>query len=146
MEINGQKVNQSKEEVQDESHQFYLKYLEEYYKNVQLVKQLLSAVTDNQRLEEELKDISDTNESNSGKRKRHRRPAHEIRRHHKCPAPLCGKAYGSEGSLSQHLKLKHRSYYEQYSKLVPSRSQTMSVREEKSDASASENPLFIPNR
>ncbi len=99
--------------IQQESSKFYKKYLGEYYKNVNLVKQLLSAVTDNQRLEEELKDISDTTESTSGKRKRHRRPAHEIRRHHKCPAPQCGKAYGSEGSLSQHLKLKHRMYYEQ---------------------------------
>ena len=80
------------------------------------MKQLLSAVTDNQRLEDALKEISDTTDSASGKRKRHRRPAHEIRRHYRCPATECDKAYGSEGSLSQHLRLKHRPYFEQYSK------------------------------
>jgi hypothetical protein len=40
-----------------------------------------------------------------GKRKRHRRTAHEIDRLHVCS--VCGRSYGSEGSLSQHIKLKH---------------------------------------
>lgn len=40
-----------------------------------------------------------------GRRKRHRRTAHEIDRFHVCT--VCGRAYGSEGSLSQHIKLKH---------------------------------------
>lgn len=39
------------------------------------------------------------------KRKRHRRAADEIERHFTCQ--VCGKAYGSEGSLNQHSKLKH---------------------------------------
>ncbi len=52
-----------------------------------------------------------------GSKKRHRRTAEEIDRHYICPHPGCGKSYGyvcapvrnrSEGSLSQHLKLKHR--------------------------------------
>lgn len=35
--------------------------------------------------------------------KRYRRTANEIERRFKCE---CGKAYGSEGSLNQHMKLK----------------------------------------
>ena len=44
------------------------------------------------------------------KRKRHRRTASEIERHYRCPVPNCLKSYGSEGSLSQHIKLKHKDY------------------------------------
>ena len=49
-------------------------------------------------------DITDT-DNLLGKRKRHRRTALEIERSHACQ--VCGKSYGSEGSLSQHVKLKH---------------------------------------
>ena len=40
-------------------------------------------------------------------RKRHRRTALEIERAHVCS--ICNKSYGSEGSLSQHIKLKHQA-------------------------------------
>jgi hypothetical protein len=36
-----------------------------------------------------------------------RRTAGEIDRHYKCLASRCDKSYGSEGSLNQHIKLKH---------------------------------------
>lgn len=49
------------------------------------------------------------------KRKRHRRTATEIARHYKCPIEECPKSYGSEGSLNQHIKLKHPEYYQQMS-------------------------------
>lgn len=49
------------------------------------------------------------------KRKRHRRTATEIARHYKCPVEECPKSYGSEGSLNQHIKLKHPEYYQQMS-------------------------------
>jgi hypothetical protein len=39
------------------------------------------------------------------KKKRHRRSANEIERHFICEE--CEKSYGSEGSLNQHIKLKH---------------------------------------
>lgn len=42
-----------------------------------------------------------------GKKKRHRRPAKEIAREFKCPKETCAKCYGSEGSLNQHIRLKH---------------------------------------
>lgn len=41
------------------------------------------------------------------KRKRVRRTASEIHRHYKCLVESCQKSYGSEGSLNQHIKLKH---------------------------------------
>lgn len=47
------------------------------------------------------------------KRKRHRRTATEIQRHFKCQVEGCYKSYGSEGSLNQHMKLKHYDYYQQ---------------------------------
>ena len=41
------------------------------------------------------------------KRKRSRRSANEIARSHICIVTTCGKSYGSEGSLMQHMKIKH---------------------------------------
>ena len=46
--------------------------------------------------------------SNSERRKRIRRTANEIARHYVCRVEKCQKSYGSEGSLNQHMKLKHR--------------------------------------
>jgi hypothetical protein len=42
---------------------------------------------------------------------RHRRAAMEINRHYRCPIESCSKSYGSEGSLNQHMKLKHPEIY-----------------------------------
>ena len=47
------------------------------------------------------------------KKKRHRRTATEIARCYKCPITDCPKSYGGEGALNQHLKLKHKAYYEE---------------------------------
>lgn len=44
------------------------------------------------------------------KQKRHRRTANEIERHYKCQVEQCGKLYGSEGSLNQHMKIKHPEF------------------------------------
>lgn len=49
---------------------------------------------------------SKENEEN-GKSKRMRRTNSMIEKKHVCPAERCGRNYGSEGSLQQHLKLKH---------------------------------------
>eukprot|EP01017_Pseudomicrothorax_dubius_P029574 TRINITY_DN3602_c0_g1_i2.p1 TRINITY_DN3602_c0_g1~~TRINITY_DN3602_c0_g1_i2.p1 ORF type:complete len:105 (-),score=16.90 TRINITY_DN3602_c0_g1_i2:92-406(-) len=46
------------------------------------------------------------------KRRRHRRCANEIDRSFRCPVEGCPKSYGLEGSLVQHIKLKHPKYYE----------------------------------
>eukprot|EP01017_Pseudomicrothorax_dubius_P013745 TRINITY_DN1615_c0_g1_i7.p1 TRINITY_DN1615_c0_g1~~TRINITY_DN1615_c0_g1_i7.p1 ORF type:complete len:217 (-),score=38.12 TRINITY_DN1615_c0_g1_i7:52-702(-) len=45
------------------------------------------------------------------KKKRIRRMANQIDRLHKCPCAPCPKSYGSEGSLHQHLRLKHNDYF-----------------------------------
>ena len=45
------------------------------------------------------------------KKKRYRRTATEIARHYKCPITDCPKSYGGEGSLNQHIKLKHPEHY-----------------------------------
>lgn len=50
-------------------------------------------------------------EIDNEKKKRHRRTATEIARHYKCPIDDCPKSYGSEGSLNQHIKIKHPEYY-----------------------------------
>ena len=54
-----------------------------------------------------------TFEVDNEKKKRHRRTAHEIARHYKCPIEDCPKSYGSEGSLNQHIKIKHPEYYQE---------------------------------
>ena len=45
------------------------------------------------------------------RKKRFRRTANEIERHYRCPVESCQRSYGSEGSLNQHLKLKHYDLY-----------------------------------
>ncbi len=49
---------------------------------------------------------------NAFKTKRVRRLGSEIDRVYKCKVGDCTKAYGSEGSLMQHIKLKHLSAYQ----------------------------------
>ena len=44
------------------------------------------------------------------KKKRYRRLAKQIERINCCPEASCGKAYGSEGSLHQHIRLKHPEF------------------------------------
>ena len=39
--------------------------------------------------------------------KRARRTAEEIEKKYKCEVAFCERSYGSEGSLQQHIKLKH---------------------------------------
>jgi hypothetical protein len=45
------------------------------------------------------------------KRKRIRRTASEISREFSCCVEKCGKSYGTEASLLQHIKLKHSAIY-----------------------------------
>lgn len=40
-----------------------------------------------------------------------RRTAVEIARHYICTIDKCNKSYGSEGSLNQHIKIKHKNHY-----------------------------------
>jgi hypothetical protein len=45
------------------------------------------------------------------RKKRVRRTAEEIERKYYCNVERCGRNYGSEGSLQQHIKLKHPELY-----------------------------------
>ena len=45
------------------------------------------------------------------KPKRHRRTKSEIQRKYKWTNKAWSKSYGSEGSLNQHIKLKHPEYW-----------------------------------
>lgn len=49
-------------------------------------------------------------ESMFKKCRRTRRMASEIERHYQCPVNHCRRSYGSEGSLNQHMKLKHPGF------------------------------------
>ena len=50
------------------------------------------------------------------RKKRTRRTANEIEKQHLCEMPRCNRSYGSEGSLLQHMKLKHPDKYEEMSR------------------------------
>jgi hypothetical protein len=47
------------------------------------------------------------------KKKRNRRTADEIEKAFECSVERCQRSYGSEGSLIQHIKLKHPDLYEE---------------------------------
>ena len=51
-------------------------------------------------------------EIDNERKKRNRRNANEISRHYKCPVEDCPKSYGMEGTLNQHIKIKHKEYYD----------------------------------
>ena len=51
-------------------------------------------------------------------RKRYRRTAEEIERRFRCPVENCNKAYGCEGSLNQHIKIKHPEIYGHHGKIM----------------------------
>lgn len=48
--------------------------------------------------------------SSHSKKKRYRRLAKQIERSNCCPEKSCNKSYGSEGSLHQHIRLKHPDF------------------------------------
>ena len=57
------------------------------------------------------------------RKKRIRRLATEIERKHRCLVPKCPKAYGSEGSLNQHLIRKHPMVYEEWMRRIAEKEQ-----------------------
>jgi hypothetical protein len=63
------------------------------------------------------------------RKKRHRRTAGEISRSYECPITECARSYGSEGSLLQHIKIKHQEFYqsEQYETLLLSKQKKRGV-------------------
>lgn len=86
--------------------------------NEMLQQQVKTLLAEKERLAKELKAAEEKLQSidvkpptalseGSEKKKRHRRAAKEITREFRCPKSTCLKSYGSEGSLNQHIRLKH---------------------------------------
>lgn len=75
-------------------------------KNSELVSKTQYFLNKLEELKERLGEMEEQqNSRKSSKPKRHRRTADKIDRKHTCPN--CDKSYGSEGSLLQHVHLKH---------------------------------------
>lgn len=94
-----------------------------------IAKELKSIREDDERYEEKLAIINENkgrHEDDLGyylgiedsRRKRIRRLATEIERKHRCLVPKCSKAYGSEGSLNQHLIRKHPLVFEEWMRRI----------------------------
>ncbi|CAG9327773.1 unnamed protein product [Blepharisma stoltei] len=95
-------------------------YREEYKKllaeNETQTGQLQNLLADIDKLQKDIQGLerqqpSIKHERPQAKAQRTRRPAKQINRHYRCR--LCPKSYGSEGSLNQHMKLKHFEFYQQ---------------------------------
>jgi len=88
---------------------YYHEYCRLFLANVVLTSQVRSLRSDKAELQRRLARLEETEEGSETqeKGKRHRRTASEISRHYKCAVAACQKSYGSEGSLNQHIRLKH---------------------------------------
>jgi len=103
----------------DPNTNYYQEYCRLFIANVVLTTQMKELVAEKNELISRLAKLekqhdmnirsprSSTGDSNENKKKRERRKACEIDRHYICPVEKCGKSYGSEGSMNQHLKNKH---------------------------------------
>lgn len=116
-----------KEEAEDDfglssnchSHNYYHEYCRLFYANVVLSSQMKELLARREQLKEKIEKLEEEDEdSANGRNKRHRRPANLINRHFKCEVTVCQKSYGSEGSLNQHMKLKHPELCEDSSERV----------------------------
>eukprot|EP01017_Pseudomicrothorax_dubius_P031751 TRINITY_DN4084_c0_g1_i3.p1 TRINITY_DN4084_c0_g1~~TRINITY_DN4084_c0_g1_i3.p1 ORF type:complete len:178 (-),score=19.01 TRINITY_DN4084_c0_g1_i3:130-663(-) len=94
---------------------YYQEYSRLYVANFYLTMQIKDLLTEKNDLLLKLAGLDNKrgdsspskSEQRAEKSKRQRRSANEIERKFRCPVETCGKSYGSEGSLHQHLKLKH---------------------------------------
>jgi len=105
----------------DQNQNYYQEYCRLYIANVVLTNQMKELVAEKtdlltklgklEKRREELQNTKNNFDKDEEKKKRSRRTASEIDRHYRCPIEICQKSYGSEGSLNQHIKLKHPEYY-----------------------------------
>jgi hypothetical protein len=76
--------------------------------NNQLSLQLRRALEEKRELADLIASFEDfSKDDTDDKKKRVRRCANEIERKYICQVTECGKSYGTEGSMAQHMKLKH---------------------------------------
>ena len=111
----------------DTNFNYYHEFCRLHLANVVLMSQMRELVNERNelstkftKLEKKGEEIREGDKSEENRTKRFRRTADEIERHYRCPVETCQRSYGSEGSLNQHLKLKH---YELYEKLNIGRSE-----------------------
>mmetsp|Transcript_7814 Transcript_7814/g.14985 ORF Transcript_7814/g.14985 Transcript_7814/m.14985 type:complete len:143 (+) Transcript_7814:1464-1892(+) len=87
---------------------YYEEYSRLYMQAISLTSQVQNLVSEKadltKRLSTIIKDSKEARDSSLGS-KRQRRKATQIERHFKCS--MCSKSYGAEGSLNQHMRLKH---------------------------------------
>ncbi|CAD8152588.1 unnamed protein product [Paramecium octaurelia] len=88
---------------------YYLEFLQQYLHNVNLRKKVKELLKEKGEIQQKLEMLEKegNNHSFEERKKRLRSLASEIQRNFECPLTKCSKKYGSEGSLNQHIKLKH---------------------------------------
>jgi len=100
----------------DQNMNYYQEYCRLYIANVVLTNQMKELIAEKNELLTRLTELEKGQknhrehkevESAEDKKTRIRRKATEVERHYICPNTSCQKSYGSEGSLFQHVKLKH---------------------------------------
>lgn len=109
----------------EENNTYYNKYCNLYLANVMLLDRIKDSLDHKEEIVRKLKKVKNDEpekpikkvEVADGKKKRNRRLASDIDRTYLCPMPKCSRAYGKEGCLSQHIKLKHRAFWQTYSEV-----------------------------
>ena len=103
--------------LQEQNYKYYLEFIKTEKINRILKNQLNNLQTEKNNLKQLIARLERKNKKLKTKktdnindlymnRKRHRRNKNEILREFKCN--LCDKKYGSEGSLKQHMRIKHK--------------------------------------
>ncbi|CAG9326677.1 unnamed protein product [Blepharisma stoltei] len=90
---------------EDKSIDYYEEFCKLFVYNLLLKQKVEELAVDKERFQKRLASLEES--LSNGKKKRYRRTADKIERHYTCQ--VCGKSYGSEASVNNHLKLKHSS-------------------------------------
>mmetsp|Transcript_807 Transcript_807/g.738 ORF Transcript_807/g.738 Transcript_807/m.738 type:complete len:158 (-) Transcript_807:229-702(-) len=100
----------------DHNVNYYQEYCRLFIANVVLTTQLKELIAEKNELLNRVADLERRQNKAGGgdsasldppKKTRIRRKATDISRNYVCPVKTCAKGYGAEGSLVQHIKLKH---------------------------------------
>jgi predicted nucleotide-binding protein (sugar kinase/HSP70/actin superfamily) len=106
--MEGCKTNLIKQEFPKENVEMYQEFCKLTIYNKLLNERYESLLVEKDKLKQKLDITADTLQN--GSKKRFRRNADQIKRIYNCSN--CGKAYGSEASLKNHVKFKHSSLQE----------------------------------
>jgi hypothetical protein len=102
-------------EIKDENFSYYHEYCRLFLANTVLLTEMRQLFSERNefasrfgKLEKKGEEIRQGEKFENDRKKRFRRTANEIERHYRCPIDTCQRSYGSEGSLNQHIKIKHQ--------------------------------------